>query len=109
MERQIPTGGNGEVLFSGEVRADLFRIRNAWLTFVPFVDAGDVTPRVEQLDLAHLHVAVGGDLEYQTPVGPLRAGVGVRLNRVAGIGPSGLGNPDAGSRLAFHLTVGEAF
>ncbi|HVZ72966.1 MAG TPA: BamA/TamA family outer membrane protein [Polyangia bacterium] len=99
----IPYGGDGEVLFSGDLRIDAKKIGGNWLDVVPFVDAGDVTPSFDQLDLRHLHVATGLSLEYTTPIGIVRAGAGVRLNR---LGP---GNPDPGERFAFHITIGEAF
>ena len=39
--------------------------------------------------------------------GSIRLGLGVRLNRLeSGAEPA---NPDPGERLAFHLTLGEAF
>ncbi len=99
----VPVGGDGQVLFSLEARLAVARIHGAWLGIVPFVDAGDVTPRFQDLDLAHLHVAVGASLECRTPIGPLRAGLGVRVNRMGG------DNPDPDERIAFHLTLGEAF
>ncbi|HEY3354966.1 MAG TPA: BamA/TamA family outer membrane protein [Polyangia bacterium] len=108
-DRYVPVGGDGEVLFSGEVRLQLFRLKGSWLSIVPFFDAGDVTPKVSQLDLGNLHLASGADLVYQTPVGPVRAGLGVRLNRLSPEGPNGLPNPDPGQRYAFHITIGEAF
>jgi len=46
---------------------------------------------------------------WQTPIGPLRAGVGMRLNRLSANGPNGLANPDPGQRFAFHITLGESF
>jgi translocation and assembly module TamA len=105
----IPIGGDGEFLLSGEARIEAFRLYGNWVGFVPFIDLGDVTPKVRQLDFTDPHIAVGGDLTYATPVGALRAGLGVRLNRVGLLGPNGLPNPDPGDRLAFHITIGEAF
>jgi outer membrane protein assembly factor BamA len=100
---RIPIGGDGAVLFSGEVRVDVLKIAGAWFGVVPFVDLGDVTPRFEGLDLGNLHIASGASLEYATPIGAVRAGLGVRLNRVEG------NVPDPGNRYAFHITIGEAF
>ena len=99
----IPYGGDGEVLFSGDVRIDVTKIGGNWLDVVPFVDAGDVTTTFAALDLADLHVATGLSLEYTTAIGIVRAGAGVRLNRLDG------NNPDPGDRFAFHITIGEAF
>ena len=55
--------------------------------------------------------AAGVALEYLSPIGVVRAGAAVRLNRLSGTGTPGaaLENPDPGQRLAFHITVGEAF
>ena len=104
----IPVGGDGELLFSGDLRFELTRLHDNWLGMTLFVDAGDVTATFAELDPGNLHVAVGSDLTYQTPVGNVRAGIGVRLNRVDA-GPMSMPNPDPGERLAFHLTIGEAF
>jgi outer membrane protein assembly factor BamA len=99
----IPVGGDGAVLFSGDVRIDVAKIANAWLGAVPFFDAGDVTNRFADLSLGNLHYATGLSLEYATLLGLVRAGVGVRLNRVDG------DVPDPGERFAYHITIGEAF
>jgi outer membrane protein assembly factor BamA len=100
---RIPVGGNGAVLFSGDLRVQVTKIGGSWLSAVPFLDAGDVTARFSDLDLGNLHYATGLSLEYATPVGAVRAGLGVRLNRLEG------NVPDPGNRLAFHITIGEAF
>jgi translocation and assembly module TamA len=100
---RIPIGGNGEVLFSGELRIDVTKLGGAWVDLVPFVDAGDVTARFSQLDLLNLNVATGLSLEYTTPIGIVRGGAGVRLNRLYG------DVPDPGQRFAVHITIGEAF
>ena len=71
---------------------------------MPFVDAGDVTAEFSQLDLANLNVATGLSLEYTTPIGIVRGGMGVRLNRLEGPNVA-----DPGERFAFHITIGEAF
>jgi translocation and assembly module TamA len=101
--RLIPVGGDGEVLMSGELRIQITKVGGNWLGVVPFVDAGDVTARFSGLDLGNLHLASGAALEYETPIGVVRAGLGVRLNRMGGT------NPDPNDRIAFHITIGEAF
>jgi translocation and assembly module TamA len=109
--RLIPVGGDGEVLVSVETRIDFLKVADSWLGLVPFLDAGDVTIHFDELSLRRLHYAAGLSLEYQTPIGIIRAGAGVRLNRLSGVIVPGMSpeNPDPGSRLAFHLTLGEAF
>jgi outer membrane translocation and assembly module TamA len=57
----------------------------------------------------HLHYAVGGGLRYKTVIGTIRADVGVRLNRLTPCEPDHTPNPDPNSRLAFHISIGEAF
>jgi translocation and assembly module TamA len=99
----IPVGGDGALLFSGELRIDVTKISDNWLGLVPFFDAGDCTPTFGDLDLGNLHLATGLSLEYTTILGIVRGGVGARLNRVYG------DVPDPGERFSFHLTIGEAF
>jgi len=65
--------------------------------------------RADRLDLARLHYASGGGLRYKTLIGTVRADVGVRLNRTSAMEPDGTPNPDPGSRVAFHLSIGEPF
>jgi translocation and assembly module TamA len=106
----ISLGGNGALLFSGDARiVVLRRLAGYPLGLDLFVDAGDVTPRVEQLDISELHVAVGGSLTWDFEVAKIRAGAAYRLNRTEPIGPGGLPNPDPGDRVAIHVSVGEAF
>jgi translocation and assembly module TamA len=102
--RRIPVGGDGAVLLSGELRIDVMKIGGAWLGAVPFVDAGDVVTEFSSLSPSRLNVASGLSLEYTTPIGIIRGGMGVRLNRLEGPDVS-----DPGQRFAFHITIGEAF
>jgi translocation and assembly module TamA len=90
-------------LLSGELRVDVTKVAGNWVDVVPFVDAGDVTTTFSALDVARLHVATGLSLEYTTAIGIVRAGAGVRLNRVEG------DTPDPGQRFSFHIAIGEAF
>ncbi len=107
----IPVGGDGAVLLSAEARLDLFRLSGNWLGIVPFFDAGDVTVHFDQLDMGNLHYATGADLDYQTVIGIVRVGVGIRLNRLSGvvIPNQAPANPDPGQRWTIHFTLGEAF
>jgi outer membrane protein assembly factor BamA len=100
----IPIGGDGEVLGSAEARIDVKKVGGAWLDVVPFVDAGNVTPTFSSLGVSNLNVAVGLSLEYTTPIGVVRGGAGVRVNRLEGDDV-----PDPGQRFAYHITIGEAF
>lgn len=106
--RLVPVGGNASFLASAEPRINMFTLGGQWLIGALFIDAGDVTDFPSQLDLTRLHVAVGGGIRYQTPVGVIRGDVGVRLNRLENM-TGGLENPDPGRRFAFHVSLGEAF
>jgi translocation and assembly module TamA len=99
----VPVPGDAEMLLSGEARFDLVRVGDRFLGLVAFTDLGDVTAQPSQLDPSNLHVAVGGSLEYDTPLGHIRAGAGVRVNR------TGPGDPDPNDPWAFHFSIGEAF
>ena len=102
---RIPLGGDASLLGSADLRLRVFGLFGYWLSLIGFFDAGDVVSDIDRLDLSRLHLAVGGSLEYATPVGSIRVGVGVRLNRLEDTGD----NPDPGQRIAFHLTLGGAF
>jgi outer membrane protein insertion porin family len=87
----FPRGGNGLVLFNGEVRVPVWKDVGAAL----FIDAGNVFRRVTSIDLGELRAAAGVGLRYRSPVGPLRFDVGFRLGRDSGRG--------------FHFSFGQAF
>jgi translocation and assembly module TamA len=116
----VPTGGNGLVEGSLEVRKTLA----GSLVGALFLDAGNVstasgTPSQwrEVLDVSKLQYALGVGVRYRTSVGPLRADFAVRL-------PNDLGNGvpfeerfpavpgDSGHRepiAVVHIALGEAF
>lgn len=116
----VPTGGNGVVEFSLELRQ---RLRGA-LGGVVFLDVGNVSPAsgdpkewLRALDPTGLQPTAGLGLRYGSPFGPVRFDVGVRLptNFSAGVafsdrfptvpGSSGHREP----LMALHLTLGEAY
>jgi translocation and assembly module TamA len=99
----VPIGGNTLLETSFETRLDLFELLGNWLGLVVFLDGGDVTLTTAELDIGNLHWAAGVGLRYNTVVGPVRFDVGYRLNRF------GEGEPDPGQRIAFHLSLGQAF
>lgn len=105
----VPLGGNSEVLFSADLRLRTFKLWGSWLNLVAFFDAGDVVSKLDQLDLEQLHLAVGGSLSYQTPIGAIRMALGVRLNRLDPTADDGRQNADPKDQVTFHLTIGEAF
>ena len=103
-----------------EARIKLFRLFNNWFSAAAFADAGDVAapacvgegcgedPFQRRLDLTKLHLAVGGGLRYQTVIGTIRFDLGVRLNRLEAP-EEGQENPDPDQRIAYHISIGEAF
>lgn len=109
----LPIGGDEMFLTQLEVRVRAVRLYGNWLEVTPFVDAGDVSAPSGQphdhIDLAELHVAVGGGLRYKTVIGTIRADVGVRVNRLSDFEPDGRPNPDPHQPVAFHLSIGEPF
>jgi translocation and assembly module TamA len=101
-ETRAAIGGAASGLASAEIRYNLMKVYTRWLGVVLFTDAGDVVGSLGDLDGA-VHWAAGPGLRYDTPVGPLRVDLGIRLNR---LGPD---QPEPGERFAFHLSLGEAF
>jgi outer membrane protein assembly factor BamA len=94
-ETGFPRGGNGLVLFNGEIRVPVWRDVGAAL----FIDAGNVFDRVTNIDLGELRAAAGVGLRYRSPVGPRRFDVGFKLDR----------RPGDRSGRAFHFSFGQAF
>jgi outer membrane protein assembly factor BamA len=100
--RAVPIGGAQLFESSAELRTRLTTVRGMGLGGVTFLDGADVT-EPGGLDVNNLHWAAGVGLRLFTVVGAIRADVGYRLNRT---GPT---EPEAGSRFAFHLSIGEAY
>lgn len=100
--REVPIGGAELAEASIELRTKLATIRDMGVGGATFLDGGDVSNRGE-LDLGNLHWAAGLGLRLYTVIGAVRADLGYRLNR------TGPGEPQPGSRWAFHFSIGEAF
>ena len=90
----FPLGGNGLVIFNGELRVPIRRL----LTVVGFVDTGNVFKRAADVDLLELRTAVGGGVRYKSPVGPIRVDLGFKVHRQASEGLT-----------AWFITFGQAF
>jgi translocation and assembly module TamA len=99
----VGVGGAAMWITTLEARIEVTKLGGRWLELATFVDAGDVTRELQEIDLRDPHVAVGGGFRYHTPVGPFRIDVGYRVNR------TGRGEPDPSQRWALHLSLGEAF
>ncbi len=103
----VPLGGEYLVELNAELRLHLFDIFSFPFGFVTFVDGADVARELSDLRFPGLHWAVGGGLRLGTPIGPVRFDVGVRLNRTEEP-PVPIDGNDW-NRVAWHLTIGEAF
>jgi outer membrane protein assembly factor BamA len=106
----VAVGGEALLEASLEARMDLFHLREEWFGVVVFTDAGRVTTRPEYLDpfeVNELFWAAGAGLRYNTPVGPLRFDLGYRLNRHNQL--ELVSDDTVWDRVAFHLSIGEAF
>ncbi len=90
-----PLGGEALALGSVELRLPLIWRLGASL----FLDAGQVWRRPGDAEIGDLELAAGPALLLATPVGPLRADLGLRL----GASDDGLG------RWAFHASIGHPF
>lgn len=95
--RTIPVGGNTLVLFNFETRIRAFG--PVWL--VPFVDVGDVQAEEVEIAANQWNYAAGLGARYASPVGKIRADVGVRLNETERF----VDEP----RWTLHFGLGEAF
>ncbi len=101
----FPTGGNGVVIFNGEVRVSLLGALQA----VAFVDAGNVVKNAGNLNLFELRPAAGGGVRYRSPVGPIRIDLGFNLDR-RDLPPdpaSGATRRERG--IVWHISLGQAF
>jgi outer membrane translocation and assembly module TamA len=103
-EHSVVIGGVTSFQTGVEARTS-FMPYGAWkVGVVGFLDGGDVTETADELDLGHLHWAVGlGVRPYYLPIGPLGLDVAYRLNR------TGPGEPSAGHHWNWHISIGETF
>lgn len=98
-----PYGGGALLEVGAELRRPLGTLWGLRLGGVAFLDGADVGERLEDLDAGNLHWATGLGVRIATPIGPVRLDVGYRLDRV------GAGELRPDERMAYHLSVGEAF
>lgn len=105
-----PLGGLSLWEASAELR---FPVLGA-LSGATFCDTSDASPQQVKLRFDYLHLSCGLGLRYDTPVGPIRADVGVRVPGMQILGkPDDAveGNPGTilGLPLAISLGIGESF
>lgn len=94
----FPTGGNAMLLLNSELRFPVWGNLGA----ATFVDVGNVFSRVDTFALGDLRGSVGFGVRYQSPLGPIRADVGFKLDR----------REFGGEReraAAWHISIGQAF
>jgi outer membrane protein insertion porin family len=89
-----PVGGQAVFILNNELRISITRNFAARV----FVDVGNVFLQVKDIDFGDLKYTAGPGLSYATPVGPLRAYYGFKLNPEP--------QEDSGR---FHLTFGAVF
>jgi len=89
-----PTGGRVRWIFNEELRIRLFN-RFQW---VFFFDMGSLTNNFSGMNWDYIRQSAGFGLRYVTPVGPIRADYGIKLDRKSG---------ESFGR--FHLTFGYLF
>lgn len=104
-ENGVATGGLTSWLFNIEPR---FEIGRNWLYGVVFLDMGAISSAQFTFPMSPggaegMQMATGGGLRLLTPIGPIRLDLGYRLTT----GPEY--PPGFRDRLAFFLSIGEAF
>ncbi len=90
----FPKGGNAVTILNAELRMPVWNRLGA----VFFIDGGNVFERIATFDLGELRGAAGFGIRFRSPVGPIRADLGFKLDRRTG-------EP----RRAFYLGIGHAF
>jgi outer membrane protein insertion porin family/translocation and assembly module TamA len=106
---RTPTGGFTLWEASTEVRFDVA----GPFSVATFCDASDVSPRENDIRLKHLHLSCGPGARYDTPVGPIRLDIGIRIPKtqvLGGLTPDEQAPPDLlGIPVAVQIGIGEAY
>ncbi|OQX69965.1 MAG: hypothetical protein B6A08_02025 [Sorangiineae bacterium NIC37A_2] len=111
-----PLGGFSLWEASVELR---YRIAGPWGA-VLFVDASNVTEELFTFDFMAPHISVGPGLRYQSPVGPIRVDLGMRVPGLQRLGDTDSDFPDISEiapynsqnwydGLVLHVLIGEAY
>jgi outer membrane protein assembly factor BamA len=97
----VSRGGNGLLIFNGELRFPL--LRRFSLGGAAFVDVGNVFEFATDINLGDLRGGAGFGLRWKSPVGPLRVDLGWKLKTVR------FPNGELEPRFAPYFTIGQAF
>jgi outer membrane protein insertion porin family len=76
----LPVGGNGLLLFNLEYRFPVFDAFGGTI----FYDTGNVWPDWRSIRIKDLKNGIGLGARYLSPIGPIRAGIGWKLDREKG-------------------------
>lgn len=79
-DEYLPVGGDGLLLFNLEYRFPVFGSFGGTI----FFDTGNLWADWRSIDLGELKNGVGIGVRYLSPIGPLRAGIGWKLDRERG-------------------------
>jgi translocation and assembly module TamA len=99
----LPIGGAGLIESSLEMRVPIGSPWGIDLGAVVFFDAGNVWLSASQIDPGDLFYATGFGLRWLSPIGPVGADIGFRLNM------SSTAEPGSEERVVPQIAVGEAF
>ncbi len=104
----LPTGG----LTRWEANAELRFVIAESFSAASFCDAGDVSPFPADIRFQRPHLSCGGGGRYDTPVGPIRLDIGVRIPGMQYFDDGSFeGTPTEvfGLPIAISVAIGEAF
>jgi translocation and assembly module TamA len=76
----VPVGGDGLLLFNLEYRFPVFGDFGGTI----FFDSGNVWANWRSISLGELKNGIGLGARYNSPIGPIRAGIGFKLDREPG-------------------------
>jgi outer membrane translocation and assembly module TamA len=88
--------------FSTELRVPIW----GKLGGVLFLDGGNVWTDPWDFNVTDLRYNVGPGLRYNTPIGPIRADLGIQLNPIPGLLVDGKKQE---RQFRFHFSIGQAF
>jgi outer membrane protein insertion porin family len=101
-ENGLPIGGRTRLDASSELRFPI----SGRFSGVLFVDAGSVGGSDWNVEDLRLRADIGPGLSYLTPIGPIRADLGVQLTPIEGLVVNG---QPATRRWRLHVSIGHAY